>query len=153
MPRVPSQQLMESVRRRLGGTATPMAARLALQAVARAIRDGLREDAEVRLAHFGTFRLKKCRPRRLLLPGTGQELLLPERHQLRFTSPRPVPSATQQPLSDKLPFGGGGQGEHEPGPVVLGGEPRIQQGDGAAVGLGADETPDALAELEHSLGQ
>ncbi len=146
MPRVSSRQLTESVRRRLGGTATPMAARLALQAVARAIRDGLQEDAEVRLAHFGTFRLKKCRSRRLLLPGTGRELVLPERHQLRFASSLSERSATQQPLSDKTPLGGGGQGEHESRPIVLGSEPRIQQGDGAPVGLGADETPDALAE-------
>lgn len=63
-----------------------MAARLALRAVAHAIRDGLREDGEVRLANFGTFRLRTCRPRRLLLPGTDRECLLPERRQLRFTS-------------------------------------------------------------------
>lgn len=153
MTRVPSRQLTESVRLRLGGTATPMAARLALQAVARAIRDGLQEDSEVRLAHFGTFRLKKCRSRRLLLPGSDRELVLPERCQLRFTPSPSVAGDVRQAASDEPAFGGGGQGEHESRPIILGGEPRIQQGDGAAVALGADETPDALAELKHGLGQ
>ena len=82
---IPHKDLLESIRGKLGGTATPMAAELALQAVAQAIRDGLREDGEVRLARFGTFRLRTCKPRRLLLPRTGEAATLPERTQLRFT--------------------------------------------------------------------
>lgn len=110
MPRISSKRLVESVRLRLGGTATPMAARLALQAVARAIRDGLQEDSEVRLAHFGTFRIKSCRSRRLLLPGTDRELVLPERRQLRFTPSPSVAVDVRQAASDELTFGGGRQG-------------------------------------------
>lgn len=61
--------LLELVRQQLGGTATPMAAQLALHAVLRGIRDGLNQDGEVRLAGFGTFRVQQRAPRRLLLPG------------------------------------------------------------------------------------
>ncbi|MBR2144707.1 MAG: HU family DNA-binding protein, partial [Akkermansia sp.] len=59
------QELQELVRQQLGGTATPMAAQLALDAVLRAIADGLAEDGEVKLARFGTFRVKQRAPRRL----------------------------------------------------------------------------------------
>lgn len=69
--------LQELVRRQLGGTATPMAAQLALDAVLQAISDGIREDGEVRLAHFGTFRVQQRAARRLLLPGSGREHTLP----------------------------------------------------------------------------
>lgn len=82
---IPHKDLIESIRAKLGGTATPMAAELALRAVAQAVRDGLREDGEVRLAKFGTFKLKTCKPRRLLLPRTGEAHTLPERTVLRFT--------------------------------------------------------------------
>ena len=73
------QALQELVRQQLGGTATPMAAQLAVDAVLRSICDGLAEDGEVRLAHFGTFKVVQRAPRRLLLPGSQQELLLPQR--------------------------------------------------------------------------
>lgn len=84
----------ESVRRALGGTATQMAAELALSAVIQAIRDGLREDGEVRLARFGTWRLQHRVPRRLRHPRTGQPMLLPERTVICFT---PSPKAAKQP--------------------------------------------------------
>lgn len=79
------KELLQMVREALGGTATQSAAELALEAVVRAIRDGLREDGEVRLAKFGTFRMKECRPRRLRNPRTGEEMQLPARRELRFT--------------------------------------------------------------------
>lgn len=81
------KQLLELVRHALGGTATPGAAELALTAVTRAIKDGLKEDREVKLARFGTFRLRRVAARRLLLPGSGQEMQLPERDVLRFIAP------------------------------------------------------------------
>lgn len=81
------RQLLELVRHALGGTATPGAAELALTAVTRAIKDGLKEDREVKLARFGTFRMRRVAARRLLLPGSGQEMQLPERNVLRFIAP------------------------------------------------------------------
>jgi len=72
----------------LGGTATQGAAQLALQAVTKALCDGLREDGEVKLAKFGTFKTKTVASRRLLLPGSGKEMILPARTALRF-SPSP----------------------------------------------------------------
>ncbi|MBQ5665149.1 MAG: HU family DNA-binding protein [Akkermansia sp.] len=78
------QALQELVRQQLGGTATPMAAQLAVDAVLRSICDGLAEDGEVRLAHFGTFKVVQRAPRRLLLPGSQQELLLPQRKTVTF---------------------------------------------------------------------
>ncbi len=77
-------ELEERIRGALGGTATRYAAELALDAVIRAVREGLREDGEVKLAGFGTFRLVRCAPRRLLLPRTGEERKLPARQELRF---------------------------------------------------------------------
>lgn len=77
--------LIPRIQKSLGGTATQGAAELALQAVIRAIRDGLKESGEVRLARFGSFRVKEAAPRRLLLPGGGREMELPRRRVLRFT--------------------------------------------------------------------
>ncbi|MBQ6942143.1 MAG: HU family DNA-binding protein [Akkermansia sp.] len=80
------QGLQELVRQQLGGTATPMAAQLALDAVLRAIADGLAEDGEVKLSRFGTFRVKQRAPRRLLLPGSEKSLVLPSRSTITFHS-------------------------------------------------------------------
>lgn len=80
------QDLLNRVQSALGGTATHWAAEVALSAVLRAIRAGLQEDGEVKLAGFGTFRMKEVRARRVLLPGGEQEMLLPERQVLRFTA-------------------------------------------------------------------
>lgn len=78
-------ELEERIREALGGTATRYAAELALDAVIRAIREGLREDGAVKLARFGTFRLVRRAPRRLTLPRSGEPHQLPERTELRFT--------------------------------------------------------------------
>lgn len=85
-----NSDFLEVVRKALGGTATQHAAELALSAVTRAIRDGLREDGEVRLAKFGTWRLQKQQPRKLRLPRNQEEMTLPERTVIRFT-PSPTP--------------------------------------------------------------
>lgn len=86
------RELLELIREALGGTATHSAADLALSAVIRAIQDGLREDGEVKLARFGSFRLKKVAARRLLLPGSERSMVLPARKVLRF-----VPPSTPRP--------------------------------------------------------
>ena len=86
------RELLELIREALGGTATHSAADLALSAVIRAIQDGLREDGEVKLARFGTFRLRNVAARRLLLPGSGRAMELPARKVLRF-----VPPSTPRP--------------------------------------------------------
>lgn len=81
--------LLLNVQKALGGTATRMAAELALDAVVLSLREGLLRDGYVRLARFGSFRLQTRAARRLLLPGTGQEMHLPPRRVLCFTpSPR-----------------------------------------------------------------
>lgn len=89
--------LIPLIRSHLGGTATQGAAELALQAVTRAIRDGLKEDGEVKLARFGTFRLKSVAPRRLTLPGSGKAMELPRRRVLRFTPSPCLPSLGKGP--------------------------------------------------------
>ena len=80
------QELQELVRRQLGGTATPMAAQLALDAVLRGIRSGLLEDGEVKLARFGSFRVQERATRRLLLPGSGKAMQLPVRKVVTFSA-------------------------------------------------------------------
>ncbi len=84
--------ITERVRQALGGTATPGAAELALATVTTAITEGLLADGEVRLAGFGTFRLRERAPRRLLLPGSHTPLQLPRRRVISFT---PSPSTTR----------------------------------------------------------
>ena len=83
------REFRETVRRELGGTATQMAADLAIAAVTRAIADGLQEDGEVKLAGFGSFRIQRRKARRLTLPHSGASMQLPERSVLRFT-PAPL---------------------------------------------------------------
>ena len=79
------RRLQELVRSQLGGTATPMAAQLALDAVLQAISDGLKSNGLVKLARFGTFKVQQRAARRLLLPGSGKEHILPPRKVITFT--------------------------------------------------------------------
>lgn len=82
----PSNQrdFTQTVQEALGGTATPAAAQDAIKCVFTAIRMGLLEDREVKIARFGSFRLKTVRERSLLLPGTQQKIRLPRRRVVRF---------------------------------------------------------------------
>ncbi len=91
--------ITERVRKALGGTATPGAAELALATVIRALTEGLMEDGEVRLAGFGTFRLRERAPRRLLLPGTATAMQLPRRRVLCFT-PSPATTLPHEQAAD-----------------------------------------------------
>ena len=78
------RRLQELVRSQLGGTATPMAAQLALDAVLQAISDGLKSDGLVKLARFGTFKVQQRAPRTLLLPGSGKQHQLQQRQVVTF---------------------------------------------------------------------
>lgn len=80
------QGLQELVRQQLGGTATPMAAQLALEAVLRGIRQGLREDGEVKLVHFGTFKTRRKAARNIKLPQSERTIQLPEHITVSFKS-------------------------------------------------------------------
>lgn len=82
--------LLELVRRRLGGTATPGAAQLALEAVLQAMRDGITETGKLRLARFGTFKVQTRAPRKLLLPHNGNAHILPERTVITFKQHHPA---------------------------------------------------------------
>ncbi len=92
--------IAEYVRKALGGTATPGAAELALATVTTAITEGLREDGEVKLAGFGSFRLRERAPRRLLLPGSATPMQLPRRVAICFT---PSPATTLPPKQVSTP--------------------------------------------------
>ncbi len=81
------QDLQELVRQQLGGTATHMAAQLAVDAVLRGISEGLVQDGCVKLARFGTFKVEQRAPRRLLLPGSSREHQLPPRKVITFKAP------------------------------------------------------------------
>lgn len=79
-----SVQLNDLVREALGGTATSVAASLSIEAVLRSIQEGLREDGAVKLAGFGSFRVKETAARSLRLPSDGRICDLPARPVLRF---------------------------------------------------------------------
>ncbi|MFI3242652.1 MAG: HU family DNA-binding protein [Akkermansia sp.] len=66
-------ELNERIRKALGGTATPMAAALALDAVLRSIQEGLVEDGQVNLANFGQFELTQVSGRRFTNPRNQQQ--------------------------------------------------------------------------------
>lgn len=80
-----NKDLLAEVQRALGGTATLGAAEMALGATLRAIRAGLLEDGEVKLAGFGSFRMKEVAPRRVQVPGEQRFLTLPQRRVVRFS--------------------------------------------------------------------
>ncbi len=77
-------ELLEAVRRNLGGTATRSAAEYALKAVTDSIKMGLRRDGSVRIAGFGTFLKKRRVPRTVMRPGTDEEIFIPERDGVSF---------------------------------------------------------------------
>lgn len=78
------QELRDRIRTALGGTATPMAASLALDAVLRSIQEGLAEDGKVHLSGFGTFSLQTLPERRITNPRHGREQLIAEHAHVKF---------------------------------------------------------------------
>lgn len=82
-------ELLEAVRRNLGGTATRSAAEYALNAVTDSIKLGLHRDGSVRIAGFGTFLKKRRISRTVMRPGTDEEIRIPEHDCVSF---RPSPT-------------------------------------------------------------
>lgn len=96
----PRRDFTHAVQKALGGSATPAAAQDAIQCVLAAIRSGLLADGEVKIARFGTFRLKTVGERSLLLPGTQRKIRLPQRRVMRFhASPCLATTRGQKTLS------------------------------------------------------
>lgn len=98
------KQLLENIRIALGGTATTQAARLALDSFTRAVRDGLLNEGNVRIAKFGVFRLVRRRPRRLVLPRSGESITLPLRNVVTF-DPSPCTRLLPLPIEGKKRLG------------------------------------------------
>lgn len=81
-------ELNDRIRKALGGTATPMAAALALDAVLRSIQEGLVEDGKVHISDFGQFQLSRTRARRFTNPRNGLEQQIKERATVKFKAAR-----------------------------------------------------------------
>ncbi len=78
------QELRDRIRTALGGTATPMAASLALDAVLRSIQEGLAEDGRVHLSRFGTFILERLPERQIINPRSKKTQTIAEHTHARF---------------------------------------------------------------------
>lgn len=78
------EELKDRIRLALGGTATPMAAALALDAVLRSIQEGLEEDGKVHLSNFGTFTLKQMPERRINNPRNGLTQVIAAHKHINF---------------------------------------------------------------------
>lgn len=78
------QELRDRIRTALGGTATPMAASLALDAVLRSILEGLAEDGKVHLSNFGTFQLERLAERRITNPRNKVKQVIAEHAHVKF---------------------------------------------------------------------
>lgn len=98
------KELLAEIQRALGGTATRGAAEMALSTVLRAVRAGLLEDGEVKLAGFGSFRMQEVAPRRVLLPGGERSMELPRRRVVRFTPSPLVERGANMPVGHKNGF-------------------------------------------------
>ncbi len=81
-------ELNERIRKALGGTATPMAAALALDAVLRSIQEGLVEDGKVHISDFGQFQLTCVKARRFTNPRNHKEQQIEARPKISFKAAR-----------------------------------------------------------------
>lgn len=77
-------ELRDRIRKALGGTATPMAASLALDAVLRSIQEGLAEDGRVHLSGFGAFEVAALKERLMLTPHHQSKQLIAARRHVKF---------------------------------------------------------------------
>ncbi len=89
------------VQEALGGTATERAAELAINAVTRALTDGLAEEGEVRLAGFGNFRLRRYANRPY--PGTSDTKATSNWMRLTFTPSRNIVLPAREDDKERLP--------------------------------------------------
>ncbi len=97
------QQVIEEVRRALGGTATAGAAELALDAVLRSIQEGLRREGEVKIAGFGSFRVHESAGRMVKHPKTGELCAVLAQRVVKFRPSPQQQSWTSSPNSATRP--------------------------------------------------
>ncbi len=81
-------ELNNRIRKALGGTATPMAAALALEAVLRSIQEGLVEDGKVHISDFGQFQLAHVKARRFTNPRNRLEQVVEDHMKIKFKAAR-----------------------------------------------------------------
>lgn len=77
-------ELIDAVATELGETKT--AAARAVEAVLRAIIEGVSKDEKVAIAGFGTFRRRRRKGRKGINPSTKQEMVVREATTLGFTA-------------------------------------------------------------------
>lgn len=79
-------QLVEAVQKQLGLDVSKAAAERAVDAVTEAIVKGLKEQGEVQLVGFGTFRRRERRARQGRNPLTGAAIDIPASRTVRFSA-------------------------------------------------------------------
>jgi nucleoid DNA-binding protein len=79
-------QLVDTVQKQLGPEVSKAAAERAVDAVTGAIASGLREQGEVQLVGFGTFRRRERRARQGRNPATGAAIEIPASKTVRFSA-------------------------------------------------------------------
>jgi len=77
-------ELVEAVKKEMGGTTSKAAAERAIDAVLAAVKRGLRSDKEVQLVGFGTFVLAGRSARRGFNPHTRKPMRIPAMKTIRF---------------------------------------------------------------------
>ena len=87
-------ELVEEVRRQLGGETSKAAAERATEALLLAIKKGLKKDKEVSLVGFGTFSLGVRPARRGFNPHTRQPMKIPAVKSVRFKAGADLRSVT-----------------------------------------------------------
>jgi DNA-binding protein HU-beta len=77
-------ELVEAVKKEMGGITSKAAAERAIDAVLAAVKRGLRSDKEVQLVGFGTFVLAGRSARRGFNPHTRKPMRIPAMKTIRF---------------------------------------------------------------------
>jgi len=83
-PRMNKAELVEAVKKEMGGITSKAAAERAIDAVLAAVKRGLRSDKEVQLVGFGTFVLAGRSARRGFNPHTRKPMRIPAMKTIRF---------------------------------------------------------------------
>jgi DNA-binding protein HU-beta len=82
--RMNKAELVEAVKKKIGGTTSKAAAERSVDAVLAAVKAGLRADKEVQLVGFGTFVVAGRSARRGYNPHTGKPMKIPAMKTIRF---------------------------------------------------------------------
>jgi DNA-binding protein HU-beta len=77
-------ELVEAVKKKMGGVTSKAAAERAVDAVLASVRGGLQSDKEVQLVGFGTFVLAGRPARRGYNPYTRKPMKIPAMKTIRF---------------------------------------------------------------------